>query len=304
MLLTIYVALLQSTSPSLTLYSSATTSMIPELPSEPFVKRCHVRVLRASPCVSLSSFVNCVKTSMLPRVRIILLDLLPLRKQRAPKSSISQAETERDENTKVELDRRNETMSDVYRAPSSLGVPSFAWLCRFVCSCFLRRSPWPAFADPSLFGALQLQSRTPELIPSKWDPKQASSTSLSMLTFAPWPKLTKRRGRHRQEGRLDLLWQRITQKLQIQPYGVLGTIGRVFFIAQSMSMMSCQADHGARCCCHWKFIRTGMRIFVWKTVEGLNDSWQSANKLLTHSAKFSIQFKAYSQDCSNAFKDF
>ena len=42
-----------------------------------------------------------------------------------------------------------------------------------------------------------------------------------------------------------------------------------FFIAQSMSMMSCQADHGARCCCHGKFIRTGMRIFVWKTVEGL-----------------------------------
>ena len=83
MLLTVYVALLQSTSPSLTLYSSATTSMIPELPSEPFVKRCHVRVLRASPCVSLSSFVNCVKTSMSPRVRIILLDLLPLRKQRA-----------------------------------------------------------------------------------------------------------------------------------------------------------------------------------------------------------------------------
>ena len=53
---------------------------IPELPSEPFVKRCHVRILRASPCVSLSSFVNCVKTSMSPRVRIILLDLLPLRK--------------------------------------------------------------------------------------------------------------------------------------------------------------------------------------------------------------------------------
>ena len=42
-----------------------------------------------------------------------------------------------------------------------------------------------------------------------------------------------------------------------------------FFIAQSMSMMSCQVDHGARCCCHGKFIRTGMRIFVWKTVEGL-----------------------------------
>ena len=74
---TIYVALLQSLSSSLTLYSSATTSMIPELPSEPFVKRCHARVLRASSCVSLSSFVNCVKTSMLPRVRIILLDLLP-----------------------------------------------------------------------------------------------------------------------------------------------------------------------------------------------------------------------------------
>ena len=36
-----------------------------------------------------------------------------------------------------------------------------------------------------------------------------------------------------------------------------------------MSMMSCQVDHGARCCCHGKFIRTGMRIFVWKTVEGL-----------------------------------
>ena len=116
MLLTIYVALLQSTSPSLTLYSSATTSMIPELPSEPFVKRCHVRVLRASPCASLSTFVNCVKTSMSPRVRIILLDLLPLRKQRASQSSISQAETERDAKTKVELDRRNETMSDVYRA--------------------------------------------------------------------------------------------------------------------------------------------------------------------------------------------
>ena len=42
-----------------------------------------------------------------------------------------------------------------------------------------------------------------------------------------------------------------------------------FFIAQSMSMMSCQVDHGARCCCHGKFIRTGMRIFVWKTVVGL-----------------------------------
>ena len=51
--------------PFLAMYSSATTSMIPELPSEPFVKRCHVRVLRASVCVSLSSFVNCVKTSML-----------------------------------------------------------------------------------------------------------------------------------------------------------------------------------------------------------------------------------------------
>ena len=167
MLLTIYVALLQSTSPSLTLYSSATTSIIPELPSEPFVQRCHVRVLRASPCVSLSSFVNCVKTSMSPRVRIILLDLLPLRKQRASQSTISQAETERDANTKVELDRRNETMSDVYRAPSPLGVPSFAWLCRFLGSCFLRRSPWTAFADPSLFAALQLRSTTPELIPSK-----------------------------------------------------------------------------------------------------------------------------------------
>ena len=42
-----------------------------------------------------------------------------------------------------------------------------------------------------------------------------------------------------------------------------------FSIAQSMSMMSCQADHGTRCCCHGKFIRTGMRSFVWKTVEGL-----------------------------------
>ena len=159
---TIYVALLQLSSPSLTLYSSA-TSMIPELPSEPFVKRCHVRVLRASVCVSLSSFVNCVKTSMPPRVRIILLNLLPMRKQRASQSTISQAETERDTNTKVELDRRNETMSDVYRAPSPLGVPSFACLCRFLCSCFLRRSPWPAFADRSL----QLRSTTPELIPSK-----------------------------------------------------------------------------------------------------------------------------------------
>ena len=202
--------------------------MIPELPSEPFVKRCHVRVLRASPCVSLSSFVNCVKTSMSPRVRIILLDLLPLRKQRASQSTISQAEMERDANTKVDLDRRSETMSDVYRAPSPLGVPSFACLWRFLCSCFLRRSPWPAFADPSLFGAVQLRSTTPELIPSKWDPKQASSTSLSMLTFAPWPNITKRRGRHRQDGRLDLLWQRITQKLQIQPNGVLGTVRRVF----------------------------------------------------------------------------
>ena len=37
-----------------------------------------------------------------------------------------------------------------------------------------------------------------------------------------------------------------------------------------MSMMSCQADQGVRCCCHGKFIRTGMRIFVWKTVEGLS----------------------------------
>ena len=107
-------------------------------------------------------------------------------------------------------------MNDVYRAPSPLGAPSFACLCRFLCSCFLRRSPWPAFADPSLFGALQLRSTTPELIPSKWDTKQASSTSLSMLTFAPWPNITKRRGRHRQEGRLDLLWQRITQKLQFK----------------------------------------------------------------------------------------
>ena len=120
-----------------------------------------------SVCVSLSSFVNCVKTSMSPRVRIILLDLLPLRKQRASQSTISPAETERDANTKVELDRRNETMSDVYRAPSPLGVPSFACLCRFLCRCFLRRSPWPAFSDPSLFGALQLRSTTPELIPSK-----------------------------------------------------------------------------------------------------------------------------------------
>ena len=36
-----------------------------------------------------------------------------------------------------------------------------------------------------------------------------------------------------------------------------------------MSMMSCQADHGARRGCHGKFIRIGMRIFVWKAVEGL-----------------------------------
>ena len=152
--------------PFLDMYSSA-TSLIPELPSEPFVKRCHVSVLRASPCVSLSSFVNCVKTSMSPRVLIILLDLLPLRKQRASQSMISQAETERDANTKVELDRRNETMSDVCRAPSPLGVLSFACLCRFLCSCFLRHSPWYAFANPSLFGALQLRSTTPELIPSR-----------------------------------------------------------------------------------------------------------------------------------------
>ena len=52
-------------------------------------------------------------------------------------------------------------------ADDAVGVPSFACLCRFLCSCFLRRSPWPAFADPSLFGALQLRSTTPELIPSK-----------------------------------------------------------------------------------------------------------------------------------------
>ena len=252
----------------LDMYSSATTSMIPELPSEPFVERCHVRVLRASPCVSLSSFVNCVKTSMSPRVRIILLNLLPLRKQRAPQSTTSQAETERDANTKVELDRRNETMSDVYRAPSPLGVPSFACQCRFLCSCFLRRSPWPAFADPSLFGALQLRLTTPELIPSKWDPKQASSTSLSMLDVRTLTKNDEAQGKTstRRETRPSLAednsktsnttswcsWYRWTR----------------FFIAQSMSMMSCQADHGTRCCCHGKFIRTGMRIFVWKTVEG------------------------------------
>ena len=137
MLLTIYVAFLQSTLPSLTLDSSTTTSMIPEPSSEPFVKRWHVRVLRASPCVSLSSFVNCVKTSMSAGVRIILLDLLPLRKQRASQSTISQAETERDANTKVELDRRNETMSDVYRAPSPLGVPSFACVALFVVAFFV-----------------------------------------------------------------------------------------------------------------------------------------------------------------------
>ena len=40
-----------------------------------------------------------------------------------------------------------------------------------------------------------------------------------------------------------------------------------------MSMMSCQADQGARYCCHGKFIRTGMRIFVWKTVEGLKEKF-------------------------------
>ena len=90
-------------------------------------------------------------------------------------STISQAETERDANTKVELGRRNETMNDVYRAPSPLGVPSFACLCRFLCSCFLRRSPWPAFADPSLFGALQLRSTTPELIPSNFQVRPKTS---------------------------------------------------------------------------------------------------------------------------------
>ena len=64
-------------------------------------------------------------------------------------------------------------------------------------------------------------STIPELIPSKCDPKQASSTSLSMPTFAPWPKITKSRERHQKEGRLDLLWRRITQKLQIQPYDMV-----------------------------------------------------------------------------------
>ena len=198
--------------------------MIPELPSEPFVKRCHVRVLRASPARSSTAWrLPCRQESA-----SFSSTSFPCVSKERLQSTISQAETERDANTKVELDRRNETMNDVYRAPSPLGVPFFACLCRFLCSCFLRRSPWPAFADPSLFGALQLRSTTPELIPSKWDPKPASSTSLSMLTFAPWPNITKRRGRHRQEGRLDLLWQRITQKLQIQPYGVLGTVRRVF----------------------------------------------------------------------------
>ena len=50
-----------------------------------------------------------------------------------------------------------------------------------------------------------------------------------------------------------------------------------------MSMMSCQVDHGARCCCHGKFIRTGMRIFVWKTVEGLTRAFKWSD--LVHKAR-------------------
>ena len=109
--------------PFLDTYSSATTSMIPELPSEPFVKRCHVRVLRAFPCVSLSSFVNCVKTSMSLRVRIILLDLLPLPKQRASQSTISQTESERDESRTRQAQWNHER-----RLPSALATGS-TFLC-------------------------------------------------------------------------------------------------------------------------------------------------------------------------------
>ena len=127
-LLTSYATLLQSTSPSLTLYSSATTSMIPQLSNERFVKRCHVRVLRASPNVSRSSF---VKISIPPGILVILLDLLPLRMHKVSQSTslpADRAETERDAtNKEVELQKRNETMSDVYRA---LAVPSLACLCR------------------------------------------------------------------------------------------------------------------------------------------------------------------------------
>ena len=146
MLLPIYVAILQFTSPSLILYSIATTSMFPELPSKPFVKRCNVCVLRASPCVSLGSF---VKTTM------------SLSAARTSQSTISQAETERDASTKVELDTSNETMSDVCQAFSPLGVLSLACLSRFLCSCFF--VPLITFADPDppLFGVLQLRSNTP-----------------------------------------------------------------------------------------------------------------------------------------------
>ena len=126
MLLTVYVALLHSTSPSLTLYSSATTSMIPELPSEPFVKQCHVRVLRASPCVSLSSFVNCVKTSMSPRVRIILLDLLPLRKQRV--SPVDDIASRNGEGRKYESRTRQAQWNHERRLPSALATGS-TFLC-------------------------------------------------------------------------------------------------------------------------------------------------------------------------------
>ena len=273
MLLTTYAALLQSTSPSLTLYSSATTS-IPELPSEPFVKRCHVRVLHASPCVSLSSFVNCVKTSMSPRVRIILLDLLPLRKQRASQSTISQAETERDANTKVELDRRNETMSDVYRAPSPLGVPSFAWLCRFLCSCFLRRSPRPAFADPSLFGGAAAA------IEDSWAHSLQVRPKTSVFHVALHADVRTLTKAHEAEGKTSTRRETRPSLAEDNSKASNTTLWcswycwTRFFIAQSMSMMSSQADHGARCCCHGKFIRTGMRIFVWKTVEGLNSTVQ------------------------------
>ena len=81
-----------------------------------------------------------------------------------------------------------------------------------------------------------------------------------------------------------------------------------FFIAQSMSMMSCQAYHGARCCCHGKFIRTGMRIFVWKTVEGLRFSkWLvcCARVRLTttmiHSGTLCIQRKVTKCPCFGGF---
>ena len=105
-----------------------------------------------------------------------------------------------------------------------------------------------------------IDDSSPELIPSKSDPKSTSPSSLSISVSHVATKKTVPSNTTTRRTRLDLLSALTTQKVQMRPYGVLGIIGRRLFIAQSMSTSTWHSVHALTRGFHGKFIRTGMRI--------------------------------------------